>query len=778
MKQHIRIFTVKEFIAAGVLPPLTFLKKKHRRRVIEYAADIITFDTEFTSIARLDDYTCPRARYKKKEKKWITQDAKIKAFGLLYLWQACVFGQVVMGRTLDEWRELWDYIQKSYCLGEKRRICVYVHNLECDFCFLQGWTLKWDVFAPNIRAVLTAYADGLEFRCSYKLSNMSLDKFCQSEGTKTRKQDGGQYDYSKLRTPKTHIEGFELYYAYCDVMGLYEAVRLKMEHNGDTIATIPLTSTGYIRRDIRGNMAINPRNFEQFKMCAIDADRYKMLRDAFRGGNTHANRFFAGRICTWRMESGKYIPALMSFDKTSDYPSAMIYELFPSGPLTEKQVSSMDELIAFENSGWGYVCECEFYDLETTAYIPYISSDKTDIKTLLSRDGFVFDNGRILKAPGRTVIKCIDIDIKIIRNTYTYSAFKVLKCYRYRMKPLPLEFRKTIIEYFAKKTQLKGVEGQEYFYNKSKNSLNGGYGITVQASAPFPIKLNDGIWREMYPEDVDEFYDEHLKRFFKSRNNFLPYQVGVYVSAYGRQYLQEAIDICGPKIVYCDTDSVKFIYDENIAEALLDINKRIEQQALTCGVDAIQESEKAGRQVLGVWDREKDYHEFITLGAKKYAYTYRYFPGDKKTEKRLIKSETHDYEITFNGETQEFQTVTEEYEEYKTVYKEVTDEFHITVAGLPKKAAKFFGSVDMFQPGFVVEDSGRKIAVYDDNIKPHYIEVDGDRFELRGNMAILDTSYTLDVTDDYENVISNSIFEDIKLDDNIRVMSSMAYDPK
>ena len=40
-----------------------------------------------------------------------------------------------------------------------------------------------------------------------------------------------------------------------------------------------------------------------------------------------------------------------------------------------------------------------------------------------------------------------------------------------------------------------------------------------------------------------------------------PYQWGVYTTAYARKQLQDAIKLCGDKIIYCDTDSMKLRKD-------------------------------------------------------------------------------------------------------------------------------------------------------------------------------------------------------------------------
>ena len=699
------ILSVQEFKQLPLDPPAQWCVKKKNRTNIFYHPDVITFDTEFTSIIK-------------------NNPKKIEAYGLLYLWQACIFGHVVMGRNMQEFVELIAYIKDVLNLNQKKRVICYVHNLECDFMYLQGYFKKWDVFAPSKRAVLTAFAEGIEFRCSYKLTNMSLAKFLSSENVQTQKQSGEDFDYKKLRTPDTVLSDEELYYAYCDVRGLYEAINSLMRKNGDNTATIPLTSTGYVRRDCRNNMLKKYNNWEQFRKMKLNGKQYMMFKDAFRGGNTHANRYHAGHI----------VDDMQSFDIASSYPSVMLYEKYPAGPCIESNAKTLYDLDEITKNGDGYIVNITFTNLRTTAVIPYIPIAKVVLDSIdvVSNGYVVNDNGRLLYAAGETTMNILDIDLRIIRDTYEWDEIKINQCYYYRMNYLPIEFRETISDYFVKKTTLKNVEGQEYFYTKSKNKLNGCYGMCVTDPVHFNILLNEGQWIEEIPSDLEGFYEEGLKHFYRSKNNFLAYQWGVYVTAYARARLQEAIDICGLNMVYCDTDSVKFIRSKEISDKIYAINNRITQKALNSEVKATAQTIKGEQQTLGLWDEEKPYKKFITYGAKKYAYYYD------------------------------------------------DDILHITVSGLSKSAASEIGTIENFVPGLTVQNSGRTIAVYDDNIKPHILEVDGKEYEIRGNMAIVDTTYTLGITDLYDSIINNKEYKKKKKINNKTYIfsSSIPFDPE
>ena len=55
-----------------------------------------------------------------------------------------------------------------------------------------------------------------------------------------------------------------------------------------------------------------------------------------------------------------------------------------------------------------------------------------------------------------------------------------------------------------------------------------------------------------------------------------PYQWGVYTTAYARAQLQDAIKLCGDKIIYCDTDSVKTLGNVPIEKLNAALKKRAE----------------------------------------------------------------------------------------------------------------------------------------------------------------------------------------------------------
>ena len=165
--------------------------------------------------------------------------------------------------------------------------------------------------------------------------------------------------------------------------------------------------------------------------------------------------------------------------------------------------------------------------------IPYISVSKCSHIT--EGKDYQEDNGRVRRAEFLEMT-ILEIDWKIIRKTYKMSWYKIRDIYAAARGPLPAEFKKVVMDYFRRKTQLKGLKDPDskYMYEKSKNMLNALFGMTttrldMDLILYDPEHVNDeGEIQEYYTEGKS--LDALLNKFYKSRNSFLPYQWGVYHS--------------------------------------------------------------------------------------------------------------------------------------------------------------------------------------------------------------------------------------------------------
>lgn len=628
---------------------------------------------------------------------------KGREHAVMYVWQFSLDNQqIFMGRTWDEYKALCNAIDEACAeikedrkLKEKPLLAVYVHNLSFEFQFLSG-VFEFqpeDVFLRSARKPIYARTGCIEYRCSYIQSNMSLARFCQAMNITDKKLSGQEFDYNKKRYPWTPLTENEIAYCKTDVISVVECIKKEMEKDGDNLLTIPLTSTGYVRRECFE--ALTPK-IRKIKTILPMLDEYELLREAFRGGNTHANRYYVGQV----------LKDVKSKDMASCYPAQLINQKYP---YKFKSIDADKEtVLRYISYGCAVVFKALFKNIELKNErepVPYISLSKTKSTGGEEKCGkgyidLVTDNGRILSA-GICQMTITEVDYEIIDRMYKWDKMTIVKAMFAEKEYLPDELIAVIKEYYENKTKLKGLEDEDnqYFYMKAKNLLNSLYGMCATNPLQETIEYLYGEYKEV---DVAE-----NKKIQTLRKAILPYQWGVYCTAYARQALQEGIDKCGDKIVYCDTDSIKHVGDVDID----DINNSRIKTDLKRG--AYADDRKGNRHYLGVYEDDGDYDEFITQGAKRYAVV---------TNGKL--------KVTVSGVT-------------KQINEQTGNTF----------AAEELGEISNFKPGMIWAKAGGTRAVYNDKVDD-CITVDNHELHLLKNVAIVNTTYEMEYPDDYEKLLN------------------------
>ena len=684
-------------------------KKKHEREIL----DIVTaFDIETTKVAIPD------------------LDGVEHYYSFMYIWQFQLGPKyTIMGRTWDDFTKLQS-ILKQISAGIKDRLklssyprfACYVHNLAYEWQYLQGiyaFTAD-DVFFRDVRKPIYCELNHiLELRCSYLHSNMSLGKFGEFVGTTAVKLDGDLYDYDKIRMPWTELSDEELLYCVNDVRTLEEAIRLEMQRDGDTLKTIPYTSTGYIRREIKN--ALKPLHYTIMQLLP-DLFTYSLLSRCFRGGDVHANRFRVGKI--W--ESGD------SYDRESSYPDIILNYLFPMGPFKrlKDEDCTLERVIKLIKCGNAVIADYHFKGLRLKDHkngFPYLPESKCEIVGDLVRD-----NGRIISAD-LCIVALTEIDLEIILDEYEFTTISVYNACTAIKGMLPKAIRDVVQKYYERKTALKGKDGSEYFYAKSKNVLNASYGNFAQRPV-HPIieylidgvKTTDGnITQYLKHMPVDEQADDELKKA-----NF-PYQWGVYTTAYARFELRRAIKLAGKdskgysNVLYVDTDSIKTIKPVNLEK----LNKEIHARSEKNGATAYDSS--GSKHYIGSWDHEYSYVKFIALRAKCYAY----IKLDKKGNEKMG--------VTISGVTHK------EHKYYK--------EDGVTVDHKVEYAVEELEKLENLKDGLTFTKAGGTASVYmdkedcidkDGNWIKYTDPVTGRSVDITPCVSIVDTTYTLKLDED------------------------------
>lgn len=587
-------------------------------------------------------------------------------------------------RSWNDVLQLLKYINDNI----QHDLIIYVHNLSYEIQFLEGIYdfKKDDMFCLDNHKVLYAKMyDHIIFRCSYQLTSYSLDKFCVEMDVKNKKVHG--FDYEKVRYPWTKLTAFEKSYILNDVIGLVQALKkFIFDIHQTNIANIPLTSTGFVRKDMK-EIVNNIISKKKLQVMQPDPYLHGMLRSGFRGGDTHGNRYFTNKILVSEPDY-----QLISKDESSAYPYTMCCKLFPFGDMKYIGEASIEAIESKIRSGYACLFKITFEFIELKNKYdgcPYLALSKT----LYMPDYTFNDNGRILSGKGICLV-ITDLDWKIIKDTYNFKIYKIEDLYQCKYKMLPEPIRKYIIQLYKNKTALKHSDPVNYMISKQK--INACYGMIVQNLLKPMTIYEDGIYK-FENKEMDELYKELL------RKPFIPYQIGVWVTAWARYCLYEGRKAIGyENFVYSDTDSIKYFETPDNRNCFDKINRQRIKEAKQYG--AFAADDKGDIHYMGVYEDDGSYTRFKTLGAKKYAY-------------------------------------------------EDNTGLHLTLAGVNKKSgAKEMGCLENFKIGFEFKESAGLSARYNDNAD-RYIEREGHRIHITRNLYLAKTTYLLDITKEYQDCI-------------------------
>ncbi len=681
---------------------ITIERRGQRKRKIAFYNYPCAFDIETTTVApgQLDYDPGP--------------DAAPVAFPYLFQW--CIYGRVIMVRTMEQALDVFRWIAEAFGTDETTKLVIFDHNLGYEWAFFRD---LWDVVPGECFAldehhpVTVMLKSGLMIRDSYKMTNMSLQTLTKDWSPKWKKESE-LMDYYKLRTPYDELDEETLLYSALDVLSLSDAMRPFLRARGEEIWTRCPTSTSFIRQRLKQRVGIGEhhRSAEQKRYMRLihgmemDAERFTLLQELARGGNTHANRHYIGQ----EMDD------LCHFDITSSYPAQMVcYDEYPLGEFIDLGYIEVDRLMEIAED---YCIMCRIClidpalrrDIDVT--VPYIA---TAICSCISGRAHYSDNGRYIDGAHQLVISVFGVELPIIIGQYDFSDIIILKAYAAPKGYLPDIIRTFILDLYKDKTELKGIEGMEVEYGLAKSYINGVYGMAYTNPIRTAYEFIDGDIVPAEPKDLEE----ELQRFQRSTSYFLPYAWGAMTACLGRVYLQKMIDCVGSSFVYADTDSVFAIDYEKSSAAIRALEKDLTERQRQCGLQIVYNDRKGRPQELGSISEEPRVEKFKTFGAKKYV----------------------------------------------TVEEGV---LHCTIAGVPKKTgAKVIGTIDRFELGlnFTGTDTGKLTIWYnpDDGIVLH--DSQGRPIRVRANAAMLPCNYLLGISEDfrsclwYENVTSRWDYE-------------------
>lgn len=420
---------------------------------ISYYRIVFAFDIETTS------FTDQVTKHDHNEKR-----------SIMYIWQLAINGRCIIGRTWNDFLYVMNHIVERLELSKYKRILVYVHNLSFEFsyiCKLFDW-LK--VFSISKRKPIYALtANGIEFRCSYLLTNYSLAKLGDQLHKYKVSKMVGDLDYSLIRTPLTPLTDEEMQYCINDVLVVSAYVKEQIEAE-KYIYRIPLTCTGYCRRFIRKMCLYGDKystwrkQYRKYKSLmnslTLSLDEYCQLKRAFQGGFTHS----ASEYSTFTVENVDHV------DFTSSYPYCLLSEEYPMSSSEVIDVSKISKE-QLEDYLRRYCClfDVTFTNLRPKfKYESYIPAYKCFNKALC-----IINNGRVHS--GTVSLTITNVDLEIINYAYEFDYMEIANFRIYQKQYLPVELCRSLIDLYKKKTELKGVKNKEQEYLVAKGLLNSCY---------------------------------------------------------------------------------------------------------------------------------------------------------------------------------------------------------------------------------------------------------------------------------------------------------------
>lgn len=667
---------------------------KYRYKMV--CDNIFSFDTETTSDF-LDENNRPfMFDYDNPEK-----SQKAVKHSLVYLWQFGIDDNRYIGRSITDFEDLL-YELKQYC--PFRKLC-FVHNLSFDFNFLCN-ILKFDeVFARKPRHPMTAYNSkyGIEFRCSYVLMSLSLEKWAESLNLPVRKKVG-LLDYRVMRTPLTPLTKDEIDYAIADLDVIYYGIMVLRNKYGH-VYNIPLTHTGKTRLACTERMK-NEVNYNR-KVTSLmpqTLDEYIAQAHAFIGGVV---------LCNW-LYKNRVIEDIDAYDIASSYPWVLINCKYPSSRFYNAPKGKESRYMY--NDKFLYIVHFVAYDMDSNYNCHFVSSSKA-----LKLKNAMRDNGRLVSCDmGEFIFTSVDYELFL--KCYSTSKIEIISFKFCRCDYLNNTFRKFVIELYKDKTTLKNVVGMEELYMNSKQSINALFGDFVTKLFCDEIVFNqrvgiDNNWDKIILDD--EKFKKKLQTVNKKQfTNYKAFIQGVFVTAHARARIFHAvINGLDEHIVYTDTDSLK-VYDyngnyfEEQNKVVLTRHKEIARD-LGINVDELSPVDiKGNKHPIGIWEMEKHVKRFKSLGCKQYICEYD------------------------------------------------DGSLYLTCAGISKLAVKCFKSVDDFNIHTTLTekqlkecDDGKghtaeKLTPYYANNYPDVVYPDGYVCKFRYGVCLMPTTFDLSITPD------------------------------
>lgn len=550
-------------------------------------------------------------------------------------------GHYYLFRKPSELMRFYNTLCRIYGLCKERVLVTYIHNVSYDISYLiayfqqdlPGKDDRYGIYDSEHK--VTVYQQGgLVWRCSYILTGSSLERWSKDMNVEHQKQVG-LYDYDEVLYQDSELSEDQKKYDEYDVLCMEECMKKQLKVHNDNMASVPLTATGYIRRYLRKS-CIEDHYYrgKYFVDTRLDVESFKFVLNSYAGGYTHNNRWTKNQLI---------LGSIGHCDFRSHYPSQVVTKPLPFGkPNLYYDITSdglrklypditIDHILGlypeYSTITLLYINRMELKDRNIS--MPFMQVSKMfdrseDIK-------YHADNGRLLKMYQGSFITYLDnLTLKIIKEQYRIWG-TIIKVYRFKNEYVPECIGNVIHRFFKEKSDYKiaykeackqyGQFSEEaitaqFHLGLSKSMLNSIYGCMamnpVRPSYDIDTDLEEPF-KILQAVTTDEQIADALDKYYSGKNNFLPYQVGAFITAQARYELYEYIIAIGyDKVLYCDTDSIFYLKDQETEKAIKQLNEEKHKTAPYI-------TDSNGKRVYyDVFEQEEDCTAFKGLHSKCY----------------------------------------------------------------------------------------------------------------------------------------------------------------
>lgn len=705
-----------------------FRSKKYKLPVSE---NIYTFDIEVASLYKINnkwqrfDYSISQEEY-----------TDIDKAAVPYIWMFGINDRTYYGRELWDFEKVLKLISSEDCYK-----IIWVHNLSYEFIFLLNilygkYTIE-NVVAREIKKPIEFRVKELNiiFRCSYMLTNLSLESAAKEYTSELKKT--GLLDYNREYSPLSRLDSDALLYAEYDIITLREIIKHYLEEY-EYMYKIPLTSTGTVRVALKE--AVDVFYIKKQQKLVPTGAMYLKLWSAFSGGYTHTNILHSCRLFQAHTDG-----LITSFDIASSYPAVMVTMKYPCSHFMECDAEEYEDRKNRED--YAFLFKIKITHLDSKYYNHYlqyahiVNGRGRKLRAVEDKHGkqeCVVDNGRVvsLKKGINAYTLLTDVDLEILKHNYDIK-YEVKECYKARKDYLDVRVIKFLLGLYKNKTSLKGIPDKESIYKRDKARLNGCFGMGVTNQLKNSVEFDGEFWSHVSIKKMtDKFIEKKIKEMQNSYSTLFPYSTGVWICANARANIYLKIALSSHKmdrdLIYIDTDSAKIrnaaehedlflSYNLEMIEKYRNVIERYPDDLKLS--DFMPVDRKGKSHPIGFFEFDGAYTQFIAMGAKKYCYRsledgklHITVSGVSKNGANALKNDIRNFKNGFKWDYHSSGKMTHFYKE-----KVMTDE----------------GVVDDLQEDF------------------SYIDIDGNEYtsKYKWTIILMPTTYTLGLTGDYENLM-------------------------